>query len=230
MKAGPFSTSDERVLRAFLASPLRPEGTMTYAAFRGYLFGLSGGPAMVQPSAWMPGVFGDEDAGYADLDEARAVIGVMMNAYNHTNAMISGDLRLTPAAVGLDSTSDDALLEWSAGFTRGYEHVDEEWDRALDGLDEEARDAFSAALVALSIWADRDAYLQDVESADRKAFLEDLRRAIPSALARYATLGLELFRQALARGRIPIRRAPEVGRNDPCPCGSGKKFKKCCLN
>jgi hypothetical protein len=27
----------------------------------------------------------------------------------------------------------------------------------------------------------------------------------------------------------PIRReAPKVGRNDPCPCGSGKKFKKCC--
>lgn len=27
----------------------------------------------------------------------------------------------------------------------------------------------------------------------------------------------------------PIQReAPKVGRNDPCPCGSGKKFKKCC--
>jgi hypothetical protein len=27
----------------------------------------------------------------------------------------------------------------------------------------------------------------------------------------------------------PIRReAPGVGRNDPCPCGSGKKYKKCC--
>ena len=24
----------------------------------------------------------------------------------------------------------------------------------------------------------------------------------------------------------PLR---NVGRNDPCPCGSGKKFKKCCL-
>jgi SEC-C motif-containing protein len=24
------------------------------------------------------------------------------------------------------------------------------------------------------------------------------------------------------------REAPKVGRNDPCPCGSGKKFKKCC--
>ncbi|NLF08441.1 MAG: hypothetical protein GX594_10750 [Pirellulaceae bacterium] len=28
----------------------------------------------------------------------------------------------------------------------------------------------------------------------------------------------------------PIRREQAlVGRNDPCPCGSGKKFKKCCL-
>ena len=25
-----------------------------------------------------------------------------------------------------------------------------------------------------------------------------------------------------------VREAPKVGRNDPCPCGSGKKFKKCC--
>jgi preprotein translocase subunit SecA len=25
----------------------------------------------------------------------------------------------------------------------------------------------------------------------------------------------------------PSRGAPKVGRNDPCPCGSGKKFKQC---
>ena len=25
-----------------------------------------------------------------------------------------------------------------------------------------------------------------------------------------------------------IREEPKVGRNDPCPCGSGKKYKKCC--
>lgn len=32
-------------------------------------------------------------------------------------------------------------------------------------------------------------------------------------------------------GGEPIRREePKVGRNDPCPCGSGKKFKKCCAN
>lgn len=27
-----------------------------------------------------------------------------------------------------------------------------------------------------------------------------------------------------------IRAEPKVGRNDPCPCGSGKKYKKCCLD
>tara|TARA_E500000305_G_C3998843_1_gene226153 strand:- start:949 stop:1371 length:423 start_codon:yes stop_codon:yes gene_type:complete len=27
-----------------------------------------------------------------------------------------------------------------------------------------------------------------------------------------------------------IERKQKVGRNDPCPCGSGKKYKKCCLN
>jgi len=32
----------------------------------------------------------------------------------------------------------------------------------------------------------------------------------------------EAVMQAIQRGEI------EVGRNDPCPCGSGRKFKKCC--
>ena len=27
-----------------------------------------------------------------------------------------------------------------------------------------------------------------------------------------------------------VHRDQKVGRNDPCPCGSGKKYKKCCLN
>lgn len=30
-------------------------------------------------------------------------------------------------------------------------------------------------------------------------------------------------------GKQMARRPPKVGRNEPCPCGSGKKFKKCCL-
>jgi preprotein translocase subunit SecA len=33
--------------------------------------------------------------------------------------------------------------------------------------------------------------------------------------------------QALSKAK-PVRTGPKVGRNDPCPCGSGKKYKQCC--
>jgi hypothetical protein len=37
--------------------------------------------------------------------------------------------------------------------------------------------------------------------------------------------------EAVARKPAPFVRAEkQIGRNDPCPCGSGKKFKKCCMN
>ena len=29
--------------------------------------------------------------------------------------------------------------------------------------------------------------------------------------------------------KIPVRKEKKVGPNDPCPCGSGKKYKKCCM-
>ncbi|WHZ06031.1 SEC-C metal-binding domain-containing protein [Neobacillus sp. YX16] len=32
----------------------------------------------------------------------------------------------------------------------------------------------------------------------------------------------------LLRSGVPVRNDDKVGRNDPCPCGSGKKYKKCC--
>jgi hypothetical protein len=32
----------------------------------------------------------------------------------------------------------------------------------------------------------------------------------------------------LAKMKMPVKRAPKVGRNEPCPCGSGKKYKECC--
>jgi SEC-C motif-containing protein len=38
----------------------------------------------------------------------------------------------------------------------------------------------------------------------------------------------ETTRESLAAGKPVARAEPKTGRNDPCPCGSGKKFKKCC--
>jgi SEC-C motif-containing protein len=42
--------------------------------------------------------------------------------------------------------------------------------------------------------------------------------------------GRWLFTRTLRQGPAPIKSTtPKVGRNDPCPCGSGKKYKQCCL-
>ena len=38
-------------------------------------------------------------------------------------------------------------------------------------------------------------------------------------------VGMKVQPTAKQMRRVP----PRVGRNEPCPCGSGKKFKKCCL-
>jgi preprotein translocase subunit SecA len=48
------------------------------------------------------------------------------------------------------------------------------------------------------------------------------------ANARPSDVVSEAAAAAAAEKARPVRTGPKVGRNDPCPCGSGKKFKHCC--
>jgi len=53
------------------------------------------------------------------------------------------------------------------------------------------------------------------------------RRDLPSVLRRrHRTLRL-LYGQSLRKSRLPSSPS-RIGRNDPCPCGSGRKYKHCC--
>lgn len=59
----------------------------------------------------------------------------------------------------------------------------------------------------------------------------DLEAMAPDLLPRQVEV---LHHARLAQGlgseaAAPVR-SPKIGHNDPCPCGSGKKFKKCCLH
>ncbi|MGD0410777.1 MAG: preprotein translocase subunit SecA [Verrucomicrobiota bacterium] len=49
----------------------------------------------------------------------------------------------------------------------------------------------------------------------------------PSDMVTEATEYVSKQAQALAKAK-PVRTGPKVGRNDPCPCGSGRKYKQCC--
>jgi preprotein translocase subunit SecA len=62
------------------------------------------------------------------------------------------------------------------------------------------------------------------------------RDAVPEPAPRPAAVAPSRPAPAVALSRGTPERRPEavrsgqkVGRNDPCPCGSGKKYKKCCL-
>jgi len=59
--------------------------------------------------------------------------------------------------------------------------------------------------------------------------MEDISNyAEGDAAGQVATSGGGHDPEAPARPRTFVREQPKVGRNDPCPCGSGKKYKKCC--
>ena len=57
---------------------------------------------------------------------------------------------------------------------------------------------------------------------------EELRRGIIEADLPSEQLRLSLLKELAEAAPATIRKEKKIGRNDPCPCGSGKKYKKCC--
>jgi preprotein translocase subunit SecA len=92
--------------------------------------------------------------------------------------------------------------------------IDLEAVEAIDVI----RDALRRKIVDISIAGDKE----DVEIALRLR----ARRATPPA--RYQMLPAGWLGRPDQNTTVS-QRPGKVGRNDPCPCGSGKKYKKCCL-
>ncbi len=72
----------------------------------------------------------------------------------------------------------------------------------------------------------------EVATVDFSAFFvnEHGEHALQEKSEFVRTNGQWIFTRTLRTGPAPVRATgPKVGRNDPCPCGSGKKYKHCCL-
>ena len=70
-----------------------------------------------------------------------------------------------------------------------------------------------------------EAEMSDAMRELHDEWLQTPREALEGKKPAEALEGGRLFPDKIETFR---REAPKVGRNDPCPCGSGKKFKKCC--
>jgi hypothetical protein len=122
------------------------------------------------------------------------------------------------AMLGLADLKDTVKKAFDRGFIyRGwldYRHFERDLQRAIDRPGEPVADndgsyeIFGDTIEELSTWY---AFSERYEE-DRK------RRKEPARID-----GFDPYEPA----KNPFR---GIGRNDPCPCGSGKKFKRCCLN
>lgn len=67
-----------------------------------------------------------------------------------------------------------------------------------------------------------------MDNRDGKIFMEDSERFRKMVADEEAARHLQTMKIAPTEKQM-ARKPPRVGRNEPCPCDSGKKFKKCCL-
>lgn len=223
-------------LEAFLEHPSRPEGTLRYHELQGFLFAVLSAPEVVPPSEWVPVIFNDGEPGYQNLGEATRIVGELMALYNSVNAGIAEERVSLPDDCRfredvLSNLEEDApIAQWSRGFMTGYEWLDETWDEYLsDDLDKE----FGTMLLVLSFFSSRsiaEAYRAELKGESLEEMATSMRELFPAAMHDHATLGRAISQAVLeAEQRAePVRAATRTGRNEPCPCGSGRKFKKCC--
>lgn len=220
---------DERLQRLddlLSALPIDDE-PMTLSELDGYITGILACPEMIPPSDWLADVWGErKDAGFPDLKTAQETIGAVMAHYNAVAEAMTRSLWLEPI-YEIDSISEEVLWEaWIAGFTHAMALRPKAWEALLDRADDETRESmiFIMALADINIgeskFSDAEIYEIDLEAPD----------LIPNCVATILHQSRpELSRTQAANlpGR-PHQSAPRPGRNDPCPCGSGRKYKQCC--
>ena len=160
-----------------------------------------------------------------------------MALYNTINAaaldpptLLPGDCPLREDVLA-NFGNDAPIARWSRGFVHGYQWLEELWDVEQP---EEVDEEFHATFMALTFFASRQTaenFVAETEEHSLDTLAEAMVEVFPAAVASFARIGRSLHETLVEEyeeeASEPVR-ADKIGRNDPCPCGSGKKYKKCC--
>jgi len=199
-------------LAGFLASVQVPETAMALEELDGFFTALIAGPASVPPSLYMPEVWGPDGSGpvYDGEEQTRYVADILHRHWRSILLRLEGCFPCPPM-VGGDADWPPGRL-WSEGFERGVELCIEDWEFALeDGGIADMLDVIS------TLRDDPDLMTELDDLAERDDHLS------ASMLAIHA---LHAYWHPQDEPTAP--RQSKIGRNTPCPCGSGRKFKRCC--
>lgn len=216
----------------------------------GYLSAVLAGPRAVPPEEWLPAMLGEAfERVFADPADVRFARRALTSRWRELAAQLDAEalleepdlIRLAPwilvyeeadrldyVAQGL-GTAEQALDElqpgvaWARGFAAATSSFAADW--VVPDADTAAGRGFMASMDCIAALqlpaAELNAYL-DAHHPQGRPGRDELIDA-----ACLAAQDLRLYWVEHAPRPETRRVAEQPGRNDPCPCGSGKKFKKC---
>lgn len=225
-------------LQSFLASPERPDDTMSYHELSGFLFSIACAPDLILPSEWLPLIFNEQDPSYSSLDQVKEINEKILELYNEINfQVVEGNVHLPDDCLIADNPEDNfsgLLGQWSTGFMFGHSWLFDLWDSYTP---EELNEELGSCIMIMSYFADpklAESYRKETtrKKISEKEMAQLVTKNLTKAMASYAHLGRSIYTVISERPDEPDQpfiNEPKTGRNDPCPCGSGRKYKHCCL-
>lgn len=168
-------------------------------------------PGMIAPSQWLPLAFGEVPPDPTSIER-------VLRLYNQAaNALQDGE--------GFLPTPDDesACVAFADGYASAAA-LDRQWTGNADRWTFASPFAYLAGrreLVPAPLLAELDAH------PERRPVI--LRQLGGLVVAAYKSFAKDRVATAQAASQ-PRTASPRVGRNDLCPCGSGKKYKRCCID
>ncbi len=236
-----FTPQEAKNLLLLLARAVNPDNALSLEGLHGFLVGLAIVPDIIMPSEWLPGVFGEEMMEFKDEAEADKLMGHLFAAHNRINE--DEKLAFPFDMESLKEGDAERIQDWAYGLFLAMSLSPETWgmdDEEVDdaALSEDEREISSACGVIIGVaMPDEIPELFEPAKARRKLpktekLLVTLYAMLPSAFAIVRGHGIaqrKKMREELISLVPPKpRHVEKIGRNDPCPCGSGKKYKKCC--
>lgn len=198
------------------------EGIVDVSGLDGFFTAIVSGPVMLPPSSWLPAVWGSFEPAWENEGDLMEIMTLMMR---HMNG-IAGMLIQQPEdfePIYLERKSEDKTYlivdEWCAGYMRGVGLTLDTWDTGGPEITE--------LLMPMLMFVSEEGWkaLDTMQPAE----IEQVQQAVTDNARAIHAWWLDKREVAMPL-QTPVRRStPDVGRNDPCPCGSGKKYKQCCL-
>jgi len=236
-----FPSQEKKHLAALLKLAVDPDSALTLEELHGFLFGLAITPEAVNPSEWLPHIFGVEMASFRDGNEASLLLDRLFGVLNRlVKEQREGALRF-PAALEKGSAAP-FIEDWCYGLFLALALRPRIWDIEDDNVGialEKGEGAVFAASVVTVVGLpdmmdeiDSEGGIDSPPESEKLEFYLSMLELLPDAVATLCREGrnFEVRRRRESLHMVPRtpRSVEKIGRNDPCPCGSGKKYKNCC--